>query len=328
MVYGKAQHKNNLPTINMGLSGVHCFYIKKMDALCKRWKCKGCRQIFTRNEGLTVHLKEERCTEGKTKIICSGGKFKHILNSSEKVLYGGDTKFSYTTCQWFEAQAIETGKNIHHKMCRHGGERMVTVWILNDKGEKEPARFLVDGYELETHTVYQFHGCHWHGHTSLKDRTKRQQKRYEGTCQIDWLIKNNGCDINYSLVSIWECEEPIFKKVRLEQEFTSDPHFIVYDFESVLVPLNEHPTDDLTYLSRHIPISVAVYDTLSKEPVYLVDKKRKPLIKQFIEALTEKQQAIDADVLKQHPYPSDFQMLPGEVQKQWRQWVNHSCDWF
>ena len=60
----------------------------------------------------TVHLKEERCTGGKTKIICSGGKFKHILNSSDKVFYGGDTKFSYTACQWIEAQAIETGKHI------------------------------------------------------------------------------------------------------------------------------------------------------------------------------------------------------------------------
>ena len=36
------------------------------------------------------------------KIICLGGKFKHILNSSEKVFYGGDTKFSYTACQWRE----------------------------------------------------------------------------------------------------------------------------------------------------------------------------------------------------------------------------------
>ena len=36
-----------------------------------------------------------------------------------------------------------------------------------------------------------------------------------------------------------------------------------------------------------------------------------------------------AGALKQHPYSSDFQMLPGEVQKQWRQWVNHgSRDWF
>ena len=46
------------------------------------------------------------------------------------------------------------------------------------------------------------------------------------------------------------------------------------------------------------------------------------MIKRFVEALTEKQEAIAADVLKQHLYPSDFQMLPGEVQTQCRQWVN------
>ena len=74
--------------------------------------------------------------------------------SSEKVFYGGGTKFSYTACQWIEAQAIETGKHIHHKICGHGGERMVTVLVLNDKGGKEPASFLVDGYEPETNTIY------------------------------------------------------------------------------------------------------------------------------------------------------------------------------
>ena len=232
------------------------------------------------------------------------------------MFYGGDTKFSYTACQWIEAQAIETGKHIHHKMCGHGGERMVTVWVLNDKNEKEPAHFLVDGYEPETNTVYQFHGCHWHGHTCLKNRTKRQQKRYEDTCQIDWLIENNGWDTKYNLVSTWECEEPRLKKLRLEKTFTPYPHFIVYDFEAILTPLDKHPTDDLTYLSRHIPISVAVHDTLSKEPVYLVDENPKRLIRRFIEVLTEKQEAVAEDALMQHPYPSDFQMLPGKVQKQ------------
>ena len=74
-------------------------------------------------------------------------------------------------------------------------------------------------------------------------------------------------------MSAWECEEPILKKMRFEKELTPYPQFIVYDFEAILALLNEHPTDDLTYLSRHIPISVAVHDTLSKGPVYLVDKK-------------------------------------------------------
>ena len=134
--------------------------------------------------------------------------------------------------------------------------------------------------------------------------------------------KNNGWDTKHNLVSTWKCEEPILKKVLFEKEFTPYPHFIMYDFEAILTPLNKHPTDDLTYLSRHITVSVAIHDTVSKEPVYLVDENPERLIKRFIEALTEKLEAIAADGLQQHPYSLDFQMLPGKVKEQWRQWVN------
>ena len=127
LVYGKIQYKNDLPTVNIGLLGGRCFYIKKMDVLCKRLECKGCKQIFTRDKDLTRHLIKERYTGEKTEIICSGVKFRQILNSSEKVFYDGNIKFSYTACQWIEAQAIETGKHIHHKMCGHGGKRMVKL---------------------------------------------------------------------------------------------------------------------------------------------------------------------------------------------------------
>ena len=110
----------------------------------------------------------------------------------------------------------------------------------------------------------------------------------------------------------------------LGKKFTPYPPFMVYDFDARLVPL-----------SRHIEISVAVHDTLSKEreeePVYLADKNPERLIERFIEALTGKEKAIAADVLKQHPYSSDFQIskiskislrFPDEVKKQWEQWVN------
>ena len=214
--------------------------------------------------------------------------FRHISSSSEKVFYDGDTKFSYTACQWIEARAIGTGKHIHHKICGHGGECMVNVWVLNDKDQKTPVPFLVDEYKPETNTVYQFRGCHWHGHTCLKNRTKRQQNRYKDTCQIDWLIKNNGWDTKYNLVSNLESEEPILKKMWFEKEFTLYRHFILYDFEAILTLLKEHATYDLTYLSRHILISVAFHDTLGKEPVYLLDENPKRLIEQFIEVLTEK----------------------------------------
>ena len=85
----------------------------------------------------------------------------------------------------------------------------------------------------------------------FKESYKKTTVRYKDTCQIDRLIKNNGWDIKCNLVSTWECEEPILKRVRFEKEFTPYPHFIVYDFEAILAPLNEHPTDDLTFIKAH-----------------------------------------------------------------------------
>ena len=146
-----------------------------MDVLCKQYECKGCKQIFTRNENLTRRLKEKRCTGGKTKIICSDGKIRRILNSSEMVFHGG-VSFSYTACQWSETETVKKGKHFHHKICGHSGECTVKVCVLNDKGKKTPALFSVDGYELVTNTVYQFHGYHWHGHTRKRIVQKDKER--------------------------------------------------------------------------------------------------------------------------------------------------------
>ena len=39
MVYGQKQYKEKLDTINLGMFGGHCFYIKKMDVLTQKWEC-------------------------------------------------------------------------------------------------------------------------------------------------------------------------------------------------------------------------------------------------------------------------------------------------
>ena len=67
----------------------------------------------------------------------------------------------------------------------HGEEHRMGVWILNHKDEKAPENFLVDGYELETNRVCQFHGCHRHGHTCIKNCTIRQKMRYKDTWRTD-----------------------------------------------------------------------------------------------------------------------------------------------
>ena len=89
------------------------------------------------------------------------------------MFYGGETKFSYTACQWIEAETVKIGKHIHHKTFGYGVERMVKVKVLNDKGKKTPASFSVDYYEPKTNTVYQFYGCHWHEHTCTIQKGKR-----------------------------------------------------------------------------------------------------------------------------------------------------------
>ena len=121
---------------------------------------------------------------------------------------------------------------------------------------------------------------------------------------------------------IWECGKPMLKKLWFEKEFTPYLHFTVYDYEAMLEELNEKPKDDLTYLSGQTPISVATYDTLSKEPVYLVDESLECLIERFMEVLTEKHEEKVSEILKQHPHPPDFKMVQAKVKKQWIQWVN------
>lgn len=66
----------------------------------------------------------------------------------------------------------------------------------------------------------------------------------------------------------------------------------MYDFEVILVSPNEHPKDDLTYSSRHTPVSVAIHDRLGREPVCLFDENLERLIQRFIELLTGKKEAI------------------------------------
>ena len=120
----------------------------------------------------------------------------------------------------------------------------------------------------------------------------------------------------------WECEKPYKKSLKFEKEFRQYPHFIVYDWEAIQKPLNEQPTDDLTYIAKHVPVSVAICDTLSGEPVYLVDKDPEKLVQKFMGALSKKRDAIVKDVETKYPYPSDFVMLPKKVKESWREWVN------
>ena len=240
------------------------------------------------------------------------------MNSTEKVFYGGSQNYSYSACQWIEKQSEKIGHHIHHALCGHGGERQVTVLIENDKGELTPHCYSVDGYEPETNTVYQYHGCYWHGHTCQKDGTEKQLARYVDTICLDKHIERN----NYNLVVAWECENPEKSNKWLEKKFIPYPDYMVFDFEARFEVINEERTSDLTYKSRHIQFSVGISDSLTKEPVYCVDADPKKLVQKFMGVLQDKWLTITENVKAKLPFPVDFEMLPKKVRDEWNSWYN------
>jgi len=85
MVYGKNKFKESRESIDIGLyvdkskEMSHCFYIKNLELLTTHWNCKGCGQRFERHGNYHRHVNEDRCTGGKTTVICKGEKFRKIM---------------------------------------------------------------------------------------------------------------------------------------------------------------------------------------------------------------------------------------------------------
>ena len=329
LVFGKNQFKKNLPCVDIGLFVYgdydededgednenprrgHCFFIKDIELLAKLWECAGCKQRFNRHDNYNRHVTGGTCGGGKTKLICPGTKFRRIMNSSEKVFYGEKTNFSYAACQWIEKQSELIGKHIHHALCGHGGEFSVII-----SGKK----FFVDGYEPKTRTIFQYHGCKWHGCPCQKERNSLDEERYAKTIELEKKMKEQG----FKLISVWECEKPELKKMELEKEFRPYPYFIVYDFEALHKKMDEIQTEELVITSRHVPVSVAINDNLTNEPVFIVDQDPGNLINSFIGELHARQRIIAEATESLYPQPESDDD-GGEEKKEdhiWRGWVN------
>ena len=335
LVFGKNQFKKNLPCVDIGLFVYedhdededeednrysrqgHCFFIKDIELLTKTWECGGCGQRFNRHDNYNRHLTGGTCDGGKTKLICPGEKFERIMNSSEKIFYGGRKNFSYAACQWIEKQSELIGKHIHHALCGHGGEFCVEV---KDEERDWVEDIPVDGYEPESKTIFQYHGCKWHGCPCQKERNSLEEKRYTKTIDLEKKMKEQ----EFNLISVWECEKPELKKMRFKKEFRPYSYFIVYDFEAILEKMNEPQTEELNITSRHVPVSVAINDNLTNEPVFIVDQDPENLIKSFVEDLKERQKKIAEEVNSLYPLPKstdDRVNLPKNVRNLWKTWV-------
>ena len=319
LVFGKNQFKKNLPCVDIGLFVYedhdekqaekdnrylrqgHCFFIKDIELLTKTWECAGCRQRFNRHDNYNRHVTGGTCGGGKTKLICPGEKFERIMNSTEKVFYGGNKKFSYAACQWIEKQSELIGRHIHHALCGHGGEYYVHLYAGKEKNS-HAREISVDGYEPESNTIFQYHGCKWHGCPCRKERNSLEEERiaeqrYAKTIELEKKMKEQG----FKIVSVWECEKPELKKKRFCKKFRPYPYFIVYDFEAICQKINEKQTDELTITAKHIPVSVAINDNLTKKPSFIVEEDPKKLAERFVVELLKRAREIEETVWLSNP---------------------------
>ena len=309
LVFGQNQFRVSRSNLDIGLCEGHCFFIKDINLLANHWECVGCQQRFTRHDSYNRHVTEKRCTGGHPKLLCPGEKFKRIMKSSEKVFYGGNTQFSFKGCKWIEKQSENIGEHIHHALCGHGGERCVTYTTpLGNEVE-----IMVDGFDPKSSTVYQFHGCKWHG---CPCQGIPNHPKYQRTIERDNFIKSLG----YNLISVWECEKPLLSKRFLKREFVPYPNFIVFDFEAILKKLDLHQTSDLTINSQHVPVSVAINDNLTNEPIFLEDSDPEALIQEFLEEIQRRQELISKEVWRLYPM-QDEESIPKSVREKWTEWV-------
>ena len=306
-----------IPLLNMGLYDGHAFLITDLKQVAGTYTCGDCQARFDRADNLARHV-ANNCSRGQTKITCPNKQIKPPASTYERAFYPEQT-CSFIAIKWLEWEAKKRGIHIHHARCGHGGERQ----ILGAR---------VDGYHPESKTVFQFHGCLWHGCekcypeerqkpvqqntrqgkviSRLDDQKQPMSRKtaYERTLMRTQFLRKEG----YRVVEKWEHEKPTpwanMHCPKVETE--TYPHAIVYDFESYQDTSKAvRPTSDLFYESEHVPISVSLADTLNPEPEYIVSRDPAELIRLFHQSLERRHTAIVADVVKEFSF-SDTEGIP------------------
>ena len=317
-----------IPLLNMGLYYGHAFLITDLKQVAGTYTCGECQARFTKSCHLVRHV-ANRCSRGQTKINCPNNRIKAPSSAYERAFYPEQT-CSFVAIKWLEWEAKKRGIHIHHARCGHGGERQ----ILGAR---------VDGYHPESKTVFQFHGCLWHGcekcypedrqglvlqktrqgkvipRLGIEKKPMSRKTAYELTLMRTQFLRKEG----YRVVEKWEHEKPTpwanthCPKVETE----TYPHAIVYDFESYQDTSKAvRPTSDLFYESEHVPISVSLADTLNTEPEYIVSRDPAELIRLFHQSLERRHEAIVADVVKEFSF-SDTEGIPEKQGAEIVKWV-------
>ncbi|CAH3160600.1 unnamed protein product [Porites lobata] len=139
---------------------------------------------------------------------------KYDLNAVKEFLFPSCSIKMAT--EWLEWKAEEMGLRIRHQM--NDTEKRI--------GER---RLPVDGFHGPSQTVFQFHGCWWHGHncylTKGKEMNEKRKKpmaelREETTANSKYIR-----DQGYNLVEMWECQWRRMKKTNSAVQYFMNRKF-------------------------------------------------------------------------------------------------------
>ena len=156
--------------------------------------------------GLQPLLAKENVTQKTIAVEPPSGWHGATTNQSVKAL---------TWLKWQNHRLVQTSNTPQADRIKHAGnEGEVTV--------RTPAKsYVVDGFDPLTNTVYEFHGCLWHGCTkcfpdrhlqSIQRADRTFQELYEATTLKEKLLFEHG----YNVVIIWECEWD--RKVKTDED--------------------------------------------------------------------------------------------------------------
>ena len=302
----------------MGMYEGHAFLIRDIKSVANDYTCGDCQARFTRSNDLVRHASS--CTKGQTKINCPNNRIRVSASAYERAFYPND-RCSFIGTKWLEWEAKQQGIHIHHARCGHGDERH----IFNVP---------VDGYHPEANTVFQFHGCLWHGckqcYPTAAERKEVVRRDKQGRAitrkvayELTLMQTKHLRDSGYTVVEKWEHEAPApwTNTSCPEKQTETYPHVIVYDFESYQNKAKAAcPTRDLSYESEHVPVSVSIADTLNPEPMYIVAKDPSELIHLFHQSLERRHAAIVADVEERY-FPPDPEGIPTTQGKVIINWI-------
>ena len=228
----------------------HCYFVKDLETLCKIFRCTKCEVAFNKasnlrwivllNHGLSVRERE----------------WKASFPLLKKYFMGPEPVF--------------LSRHLSGLRARRTVSTFITPFVAmvvrdSSKWGKE---IRVDGYEPISGTVYQYHGCYWHGCPCVRGG---DQVILVKTLEVDAEIVEK-----HPMVVVWEHEVPNPPKVQFPTLFHPYPGFIVYDFEARMrKKVGEQKTQFYEVSSEHIPISFAISDSVANKPVYLVDEDPK-----------------------------------------------------